>query len=296
VDLGDGDDTSTVSDELDAPVTIAGGPGADALQGAKGADVLDGGPGDDRIDGLDGADVLLGGDGADAVDGSGGADRIDGGAGDDVLRPDGYERAAADVVEGGAGVDRIEAEWSSRFDASKPPVAVTLADGADDGRPGEGDDIRGVERLVLGMHGRFVGSDGPDEVVLRQVGELSELIGLGGDDRLRGGDGPDRLDGGPGADSLDGGFGDDAIVAGPGRDTVSGDLAGGTAGRCGARCPGATTPSTCATARPQRELRGGRRHRAGRRSAQRCPGAAGCGSPWPGRGLRRRFAAGWRCG
>ena len=89
VDLGDGDDTSTVSDEVDAPVAIAGGDGADAFQGADAADVLDGGPGDDRIDGLAGADVLLGADGADTVDGSGGADRIDGGAGDDALRPDG---------------------------------------------------------------------------------------------------------------------------------------------------------------------------------------------------------------
>jgi hypothetical protein len=171
VDLGDGDDTSTVSDELDAPVVIAGGDGADALQGADAADMLDGGPGDDRIDGLDGADVLLGGD------------------------------------------------------------------GADDGRPGGGDDIRGVERLVLGMHGRFVGSEGPDEVVLRQVGEPSQLVGLGGDDRLRGGDGPDRLDGGPGADVLDGGFGDDAIVGGPGRDSVSGDLAGGDCGPLWCKVP-----------------------------------------------------------
>ena len=218
-------------------MTILGGAGADALQGADGADVLDGGPGDDRIDGLDGADVLLGGDGADTVDGSGGADRLDGGAGDDVLRPDGYERAAADVVEGGPGVDRVEAEWLSRFDAVKPPVAVTLGGGADDGRPGEGDDIRGVERLVLAMHGRFVGTDGPDEVVLRQVGEASELVGLGGDDRLRGGDGPDRLDGGPGADSLDGGFGDDTIVAGPGRDTISADLAGGDCGPLWCKLP-----------------------------------------------------------
>ncbi len=250
VDLGDGDDTSTVSDELDAPVVIAGGDGADALQGADAADVLDGGPGDDRIDGLDGADVLLGGDGADAVDGSGGQDQIDGGAGDDVLRPDGYERAAADVVEGGPGVDRIEAEWSSRFTDVDPPVAVTLGGGADDGRPGEGDDIRGVERLVLGMHGRFVGSEGPDEVVLRQVGEPSELVGLGGDDRLRGGDGPDRLDGGRGRTSSTAASGTTRSSAGRAATRSPATWPAGTAGRCGARCPGATTPSTCATGRP----------------------------------------------
>ena len=109
-------------------------------------------------------------------------------------------------------------------------MAITLAGGADDGRPGEADDLRGVERIVLRTPGRVVGTDGPDEIVFSQVGSDSELVGGGGDDRLRGGDGADRLDGGAGDDNIDGGFGDDTITGGPGRDVISADLAGGDCG------------------------------------------------------------------
>ena len=109
-------------------------------------------------------------------------------------------------------------------------MAITLAGGADDGRPGEADDLRGVERIVLRTPGRVVGSDGPDEIVFSQVGSDNELVGGGGNDRLRGGDGADRLDGGAGDDNIDGGFGDDTITGGPGRDVISADLAGGDCG------------------------------------------------------------------
>jgi hypothetical protein len=137
---------------------------------------------------------------------------------------------AADVVDGGEGVDTIESDYSSRFVDVDPPVAITLAGGADDGRPGENDDLRSVERLTLSVPGRIVGSDSPEYVKLHQVGGDGELIGNGGDDELRAGDGADRIDGGAGADKLDGGFGDDTIAGGPGRDAISADLAGGDCG------------------------------------------------------------------
>ena len=229
-DLGDGDDLGQVSEGVGVPVAIDGGAGADLLEGAEGADQLDGGAGDDKLTGGDGADLLRGGDGADTLEGRGGADRIEGGAGDDTLSPDGAEQPAADVVDGGAGVDTVTGDYASRFTDARPPLSVTLAGGADDGRPGEGDDLRGVERLVSSVGGSFTGTDGADEVRLAQVGTESTLTGLGGDDRLRGGDGPDRVDGGAGDDSLDGGFGDDTIVGGPGRDMISADLAGGDCG------------------------------------------------------------------
>jgi hypothetical protein len=236
-DLGDGDDVGQVAEGIGVRVEIAAGPGNDLLEGAEQADLLDGGPGEDRVIGGDGADTLRGGDGADMLEGRGGADLLEGGAGDDTLSPDGFEAAAADVVDGGAGSDVVTADYASRFSDARPPVAITLAGGADDGRPGEGDDLRGVERVVLGVGGSFAGTDGADEVRLNQVGADSALTGHGGADRLRGGDGADRIDGGAGDDALDGGFGDDAIVGGPGRDAISADLAGGDCGPAWCKLP-----------------------------------------------------------
>jgi Ca2+-binding RTX toxin-like protein len=230
VDLGDGNDRGVVSDGVSVPVTIAGGPGSDVLDDGPQPNTLDGGPGDDKLNGGPGDDVLLGGDGDDDLQGKAGRDRLDGGAGDDLLHPDGYEDASADVVDGGPGRDTVDGDYSSRFSDVDPPVAITLAGGADDGRPGEGDDLVDVETVALNIGGTFVGSAGPDEVRLSQVGTPSELVGGAGDDGLRAGDGPDRVDGGPGNDSLDAGFGDDVIVGGPGRDTISGDPASGDCG------------------------------------------------------------------
>jgi Ca2+-binding RTX toxin-like protein len=142
------------------------------------------------------------------------------------------------VVDGGAGVDTIESDYYGGDSSSGYlPVAFTLGGGADDGRPGEGDDVRGVERLVLSTHGRIVGTDGPEYVKLHQVGGNGELIGNGGDDELRGGDGADKIDGGAGADVLDAGFGDDTIIGGPGRDRISADLAGGDCGPLWCKLP-----------------------------------------------------------
>ncbi|WP_151482773.1 calcium-binding protein [Streptomyces albicerus] len=53
VDLGDGDDTVTVGDDVFTQGTLSGGPGDDVIRG-KGANVLEGGDGDDRLEGIDG--------------------------------------------------------------------------------------------------------------------------------------------------------------------------------------------------------------------------------------------------
>jgi Ca2+-binding RTX toxin-like protein len=237
VDLGDGDDRGIVSDDLAVPIVIDGGPGRDDLEGNLQANTLDGGAGDDTINGGSGDDVLRGGDGADDLRGKSGRDRLEGGAGNDVLHPDGYEDASADVVDGGAGVDTIDSDYSSRFTEDDPPVAFTLAGGADDGRPGEGDDIRDVERIVLNIAGSYTGSDGADEFRIAQITGSVTLKGLGGDDLLRGADGSDRLEGGTGDDTLDAGFGDDVIVGGPGKDAIYGDLRGGDCGPAWCKLP-----------------------------------------------------------
>jgi hypothetical protein len=235
VQAGDGDEVIAISSSLPAaiPVTIDGGAGRDILEGDAGNDTLLGGPGDDKLSGSRGDDTLDGGDGNDEIDGAAGADHLSGGAGDDTLTPDAHEDPSADVVDGGPGVDTITGDYSSRFrPTSSPPqvLSFTLAGGADDGRPGEGDDVHGVERLIVSDGGRFAGTDGNDYIKLAQVGSPGELIGGNGDDDLNGGDGTDKLDGGPGNDHLDGGFGDDVITGGPGQDRISGDLAAGDCG------------------------------------------------------------------
>src|SRR5262249_50781901 len=175
-------------------------------------------------------DMLRGGDGNDDISGGGGSDTLDGGAGDDLLHPDGLEDPSPDVVDGGPGTDTVIDDYISRFTDIHPPVAITLAGGADDGRPGEGDDVHGVEKVSINVGGKLVGTDGPDDLEFHQVSSPSELVGGGGDDVLQGGDGADKLDGGPGADQIDGGYGDDTITGGPGRDKIAADLAGGDCG------------------------------------------------------------------
>ncbi len=237
VALGDGDDRGVLSDDVTVPVAIDGGAGKDDLAGNLHANTLEGGVGDDMINGGAGDDVLRGGDGADDLQGKAGRDRLDGGAGDDFLHPDGHEDPSADVIDGGPGSDAIDGDYSSRFSSDDPAVAFTLAGGADDGRPGEGDDVRNVERIELNIAGSYTGSDGPDRLWIAQITGSVTLKGLGGDDVLRGADGADRLEGGAGDDTLDGGFGDDVIVGGPGRDTISGDLRGGDCGPAWCKLP-----------------------------------------------------------
>ena len=234
VALGDGDDLLAVSSPVPVRVDADGGDGNDLLEtsqeqvanafaGGAGNDVLRPGAGDDSLDG---------GAGDDTLEGHAGSDLLSGGDGDDLVRPDGSESAWADVVDGGPGTDRLQDDFGDRrFDAVPQPVALTLAGGADDGRPGENDDLRGVEQVTLSNPGgSVVGTDGPEYVKLQQVGSSYTLAGLGGPDELRAGDGADELDGGPGDDRLDGGFGDDRIVGGAGRDAISADLATGDCG------------------------------------------------------------------
>ncbi|MCW2985093.1 MAG: hypothetical protein JWR63_2663 [Conexibacter sp.] len=232
VQAGDGDENITMASGLGWPVSVDGGAGSDWIRGDAGDDTLIGGPGNDKLEGSKGNDTLDGGDGDDELIGYSGADHLMGGPGNDKLSPDGYEDPSADVVDGGPGIDTIEGDYSSRFRDSDVPqgLSFTLAGGADDGRPGEGDDLRSIERLKLSESARVVGSEGPDYVKVAQATNAGELIGNGGDDDLNGADGNEKLDGGPGNDHLDGGFGDDIIVGGPGQDRISGDLAGGDCG------------------------------------------------------------------
>jgi hemolysin type calcium-binding protein len=235
VSLGDGTDSWSPDRSLafSAPAQVDGGEGDDDLRGTNGNDTLIGGPGNDKLSGYDGDDRLEGGDGDDTVVGGIDEDTVLGGAGTDNVAGDGFEDAYADFVDGGPGLDTIDGDWSSRrYDAVVTPLNVTLAGGADDGRSGggEGDDIRGVERIHENMPGVYVGTDAPEEFVVRQITTPVTMRGNGGNDILKTGDGADTIDGGVGDDAIDAGFGDDTIVGGPGRDRISADTAGGDCG------------------------------------------------------------------
>ncbi|HEU4657758.1 MAG TPA: hypothetical protein VFR97_09545 [Capillimicrobium sp.] len=228
VSLGDGDDRLVVT-SVDAgiPLTVDGGAGADRLQGGGGGDVLDGGAGDDRVEGLGGDDALDGGDGDDALEGGAGGDRLVGGPGDDEITGDGASPPGRDVVDGGAGTDAFT-DYGRRTGA-EGAIALTLAGGADDGFPGEGDDVRGVERVSVTSPGRIVGTDAAEALYgVASATDRFTIEGRGGDDELRAPGGADTLDGGTGADTVVGGFGSDRIVGGPGRDRVFGDTAPGS--------------------------------------------------------------------
>jgi Ca2+-binding RTX toxin-like protein len=230
-DLGDGDDWGYVSFDLpaDARFSLSGGAGNDRLQSSQDGQptTLDGGAGNDTLQGGTGADTLIGGDGDDTLTGREGSDRLLGGAGNDDLSGDGNADPSADVIDGGAGYDTTDVDWETEDDA---PVAVTLAGGADDGRAGERDDVRGVEQVITHQGSTLIGTDAPEHLEAFQTDASSRLVGNGGDDTLRGSDGPDSVDGGAGDDDIDAGFGDDTIVGGPGRDRISGDRHNGECG------------------------------------------------------------------
>jgi hypothetical protein len=228
-DLGDGDDTWGT---LDNPAGIAaevvdGGAGKDRLEGAG---TLIGGAGDDELTGSKGADTLDGGDGNDTVDGKSGADHVQGGTGDDTVRGDHYEEPSADVIDGGPGVDTLDEDYSSRFTDNDPLIDISIDGGGADGRPGENDDVRGVENVKVSVGGTITGTDAAETLYFGQVSAPVTVRAAGGNDTIHAGDGNDTVDGGSGDDDIDAGFGDDAITGGPGKDSISADRRGGDCG------------------------------------------------------------------
>ena len=126
---------------------------------------------------------------------------------------------------GGDGFDTIGGNVSTGNDFSEPnaDIAVSLDGVANDGEPGEGDNVMpDVERVkALGRNVTMIGSDAANELIA--TADSSTIRGLGGDDRLIGADGADSLEGGEGADYLEGGFGPDVLDGGGGVDQFVGD-------------------------------------------------------------------------
>lgn len=229
VEFGDANDTFGFGDGygLSVAVEVLGGAGDDILRGdfdRPGREVLDGGPGRDRLEGWGGDDELRGGEGDDILDGGAGADVVLGGDGDDTLAGDGQAGPGADVIDGGEGSDLLKDYVETAVDLH-PPANVSLDGVANDGRPGERDNVTSVERIVAHVSGTFALSDGPEDVQVwaNMDGGASTVLAAGGDDRVVGKDASERIEGGPGDDYLEGGKGHDTIVGGPGKDVIYGD-------------------------------------------------------------------------
>jgi Ca2+-binding RTX toxin-like protein len=151
---------------------------------------------DDRLIGDAGPNALLGGSGSDTLSGGGGPDLMAGGAGRDL------------------------ASYASRPGG----VAVALDGQANDGSPGEGDNVMPSTETVIGGRGRdtLIGNDRPNGLAGGAGDDL--VIGLGGADRIVGGLGGDRIDAGAGSDRVavrDATV--DRVRCGDGRDAVSAD-------------------------------------------------------------------------
>ncbi|HEY8581525.1 MAG TPA: calcium-binding protein [Capillimicrobium sp.] len=218
VETGDGADELDIDfDDLPQGLryVLDGGPGADDLQGAT-ADwvpvTLLGGEGDDVLDGGFGREALDGGEGNDTLDGGPSPDTLAGGPGDDTLK--GGDDVAPDALDGGPGRDSVVNDWYDPTVVEHPPVRVTLDGAADDGRPGEGDNVLGVERLRLAVVATLVAGPEPVEFEIEKspFGN-SKLVGSPGADRLATYGGDDVIVGKGGRDAIYAGLGDDRVDA-----------------------------------------------------------------------------------
>lgn len=147
--------------------------------------------------------VVLGGDGDDELRKVQTLASIDAGPGNDVIYPDHRyanngvpQVVGGDVIAGGAGVDAVD------YELVLDPVTVSLDGTANDGRPGELDNVTAdVENLLGGLFDdRLTGSAGANTIDGRAGNDV--LVGLGGRDDIAGGGGNDTVD------ALDGTGGD----------------------------------------------------------------------------------------
>jgi Ca2+-binding RTX toxin-like protein len=242
LEAGDRDDILDVGNNMPAglKITADGGAGADVVRGpsfTETAETLVGGDGNDKITGGMGADDIDGGAGDDEVDGREGPDVVRGGDGNDKLLADYWDEQSTDVIDGGAGYDQISNNWVVESGNHQPPIVVSIDGVANDGRPGENDNVTGVESIYLNAPATLTGSDGPDEFTTFNTDAGSTYNGRGGDDKISAFDLDDTIDGGAGNDTIAGGYGHDTITGGPGRDTINGDNSGAICGYTQCRNP-----------------------------------------------------------
>jgi serralysin len=120
-----------------------------------------------------GFEVFVGGSGRDRLSGNGGEDRF-------LERGDG---TGGDVISGGAGNDVLEYGFTL-FNTRTRGVRVSLDGIADDGAPGEGDNVRGdIEDFFLTPHADTLIGSGLKEIVSALEGD-DFIDGRGGSDKI----------------------------------------------------------------------------------------------------------------
>lgn len=217
VDLGDMNDSWN---DWDGPSVIDAGPGNDnPIFGSGGDDVIKGGAGND---------VLSGGKGDDALDGGLGDDDFEGIPGERLFGSDPPSQGT-DSYTGGGGGDALI------YTGRGEDLSLSLDGVANDGQPGENDNIGPDVTTVLGGDGAdVITGNGYANAFAGDSGD-DVITGAGGDDRLFGGSGSDRLDAGAGQDYLEGDDAGDVLVGGPDVDTFYGEdplnASNGTTGR-----------------------------------------------------------------
>jgi Ca2+-binding RTX toxin-like protein len=192
---------------------LNGGSGTDDLTSDSGNDTLTAGK--NGIEGFTenlsagaGHDIVIGTTSSntnDNLSGGPGADQLLGGPGFDNLNGD----QGTDDMQGGDGFD-------SYSPLGLAGVTITLDDVANDGEPGENDNVHSDIEQVFGTSFDDTIIGGANGENLFGFGGADTLVGAGGNDNLNGSEGTDTLQGGAGVDVLAGGADADDLSGGPG--------------------------------------------------------------------------------
>jgi len=146
---------------------------------------------------------------------------VDGGPGDDDI----VVAGPPSQLQGGAGADLLDARLApgSAISYRDHSAGVTVRPNglADDGSPGEGDNVLGSLGSIEGGSGDDTLESGVDAASLAGGPGNDTLVGSPEGESLLGQDGDDDIAAGGGNDSLAGGAGMDLLAGGPGHDEAS---------------------------------------------------------------------------
>ena len=199
--LGNRDDRAKVL----AMTSVAGGSGADVLNGSRGFNSFDGQRGDDTLRGKGGDDDLTGGNGRDNVGGGRGDD--------DLIDGESDANAVRDVYRGSSSRDTAGPDRGDQLFYTKRDRGLDIDFMRAKIMKGAGsDELIGIESVAGGSGDDKLAGDSDD----------NQLEGNGGDDRIRGRNGNDIPMGGQGNDAVLGDDGDDVVWGNGGTDFLNG--------------------------------------------------------------------------
>ncbi len=257
------DAADAIGVRIDAPSTIYGNGGNDALTGSWYNDTLYGGDGDDVLNGNGGNDTLDGGAGNDTITGgpfSGSGTTAIGGLGDDTISGcanvlfhlgDGHDSItmvtggvltlqgfAAGVLEGANVVQQQDTDLVINLGADSVRLVgwfQQLGTGYET-RQGIGATVKVVDAAgnvtvytrdqIIALAETIVGTDAADTIGVR-CDAPSTIYGNAGNDTISGSWCADKIYGGDGNDVINGNGGADLLDGGAGNDTITGSYFSG---------------------------------------------------------------------